>query len=139
MVRAADPTRPIDAVSGWYDQQCGDYLSVHNYFRDLKVYRDRAKSPRTFVISEFGGLTLPVEGHTSLTRTYGYEVFEDAELWQEKVCTQLAAVDALWEAGLAGYVYTQLSDVEEETNGLLTYDRRVNKFTTATTGDSAFE
>ena len=40
---------------------------------------------------------------------------------------------------MAGYVYTQLSDVEEETNGLLTYDRRVNKFTTETTGDSAFE
>ena len=129
MVRTLDPTRPIDAVSGWYDQRCGDYLSVHNYFRSLQVYPDTAK--RAFVISEFGGIVYHALGHTMLSQSYGYEVFDDAARWREALATQLATVDALEPQGLAGYVYTQLSDVEEETNGILTYDRRVNKLDNA--------
>jgi len=131
-VREVDPTRPINAASGWYDQACGDYLAEHNYFRDLRVRRDRAGErrlghPRAFVISEFGGLTYHVDGHSSLERDYGYQAFDDAGAYREAVRAKLAEVDALEAQGLAGYVYTQLSDVEEETNGLLTFDRRVNK------------
>lgn len=127
LVRGLDPTRPIDAVSGWYDQACGDFLSVHNYFRPLEVYDDPARPRRAFVISEFGGLSYRVEGHSSLTTSYGYGSFSSRASFQEAVRESLSRADALEERGLAGFVYTQLSDVEEETNGLLTYDRRVNK------------
>ncbi|WP_301155868.1 glycoside hydrolase family 2 protein [Gordonibacter sp. RACS_AR68] len=126
-VRALDPTRPIDAVSGWYDQRCGDFLSVHNYFRPLEVYPDAAQPPRAFVISEFGGLSHHVDGHSSLETSYGYGSSGDLASFRGAVRATLAQADALEGEGLAGYVYTQLSDVEEETNGILTYDRRVNK------------
>ena len=126
-VRALDPTRPIDAVSGWYDQRCGDFLSVHNYFRPLEVYPDAARPPRAFVISEFGGLSHHVDGHSSLETSYGYGSSSDLASFRAGVRATLETADALEAEGLAGYVYTQLSDVEEETNGLLTYDRRVNK------------
>lgn len=127
LVRGLDPTRPIDAVSGWYDQACGDFLSVHNYFRPLEVYDDPVRPRRAFVISEFGGLSYRVDGHSSLTTSYGYGSFSSLASFQEAVRESLSHADALEERGLAGFVYTQLSDVEEETNGLLTYDRRVNK------------
>lgn len=126
-VRNLDPTRPIDAVSGWYDQGCGDFLSVHNYFRPLEVYKDSVHPKRAFVISEFGGLSYHVQGHTSLASSYGYGSFSGASSFRTAVRDALAQADALEERGLAGFVYTQLSDVEEETNGLLTYDRRLDK------------
>lgn len=126
-VRAIDPSRPVDAVSGWYDQACGDFLSVHNYFRPLEVYRDEARPARAFVISEFGGSSCHLADHSSLATSYGYAACPDPASFRDAVHKTLAQADALEAEGLAGYVYTQLSDVEEETNGLLTYDRRVNK------------
>lgn len=125
-VRAIDPTRPIDATSGWYDQGCGDYASEHNYFRKLCVHLPRGSS-RAFVISEFGGLTWHVEGHSSFLEPYGYAGFDSLEEWRRAVRSLLDEAAALEAKGLSGYVYTQLSDVEEETNGLLSFDRRVNK------------
>lgn len=125
-VRAIDPTRPIDATSGWFDQRCGDYESEHNYFRKLRVHRPRGSS-RAFVISEFGGLSWYVEGHSSFLGSYGYADFKSVGEWRAAVRALLAEAVALEARGLAGYVYTQLSDVEEETNGLLSYDRRVDK------------
>jgi len=138
LVRAMDASRPVDSVSGWYDQSCGDFLSVHNYFRELEVYRDHAKpedardvfnadGSRAFAISEFGGLAFLVPGHSLYDLSYGYASFETIEDWREGVREQLAQADALEAKGLAGFVYTQLSDVEEEVNGLVTYDRRVVK------------
>lgn len=73
-VRAIDPTRPIDATSGWFDQGCGDFVSEHNYFRKLRVHLPRGSS-RAFVISEFGGLTWHVKGHSSFLEPYGYAGF----------------------------------------------------------------
>ncbi len=125
MVRALDPTRVVDAVSGWYDQGCGDFKSQHNYFRDLRVWPCRRG--RAYFVSEFGGLTHRVDGHSALDEAYGYEPFDDRGEWRQAVRTLLAHMDALEGRGLAGYVYTQVSDIEEETNGILTYDRRINK------------
>lgn len=138
LVRSADASRPVDSVSGWYDQSCGDFHSVHNYFRKLEVYRDHAKpeevrdvfnsdGARAFAISEFGGLAFLVPGHSLYDVAYGYASFDTIEAWREGVRDHLAQVDALEAQGLAGYVYTQLSDVEEEVNGLVTYDRRMVK------------
>lgn len=126
MVKRIDPTRVVDAVSGWYDQRCGDFKSVHNYFRDLTVWPDRL-AKRAFFVSEFGGYTHRVEGHSSLDEAYGYEPFDDVREWRRTVRESLAHMDSLESKGLAGYIYTQVSDIEEETNGILTYDRRVNK------------
>lgn len=128
MARSIDSTRPIDAASGWYDQACGDYRSVHNYFRPLKVWPDRhGAAPRAFVISEFGGLALPVPRHSAMKQSYGYDTFEHPQDWQDAVRSLLAQADRLEREGLSGYVYTQVSDVEEEANGIITYDRMVNK------------
>lgn len=128
MVRSIDSTRPIDATSGWYDQACGDYWSVHNYFRPLEVWPDRRMSiPRAFIISEFGGLALSVPHHSAMKRSYGYDTFESPQDWRTAVRSLLAQADGLAQEGLAGYVYTQVSDVEEESNGIITYDRMANK------------
>ena len=127
LVRTLDPTRPVSSTSGWYDQGCGDLWSVHNYFRPLEVWPDRARPARAFVISEFGGVSWAVPGHVSLATSYGYDQAAGGEEFAAEVHGLLEQADALEAEGLAGFVYTQLSDVEEETNGLLTYDRRVNK------------
>ncbi len=122
-----DPTRPVDATSGWYDQGAGDLWSIHNYFRPLGPERGRAARGRAYLLSEFGGVTLSVAGHVSRESSYGYGAVGDAEAFRRELAELLAKADALEAQGCAGFVYTQLSDVEEETNGLLTYDRRVNK------------
>ena len=126
-VRRIDRTRPVSATSGWYDQGCGNFFSVHNYFRPLRVWRDRRRADRAFVISEFGGVSWAVADHVSLGTSYGYEEAAGGKEFAAEVRALLARADSLEAGGLAGYVYTQLSDVEEEINGLLTYDRRVNK------------
>ena len=128
-VCALDATRPIDATSGWYDQDCGDFLSIHNYFRPLRTgWRGKQHENRAAVISEFGGLAQMTPGHTSLDYSYGYGDFATVKDWRVAVQKLLAEAESLQVEGLAGYIYTQVSDVEEEVNGLLTYDRKINKF-----------
>ena len=128
-VRALDATRPIDATSGWYDQGCGDFLSIHNYFRPLRAgWSGKQRENRAVIISEFGGLAQMTPGHTSLDHSYGYGDFATVEDWRGAVQKLLSEAESLQVEGLAGYVYTQVSDVEEEVNGLLTYDRKINKF-----------
>ena len=83
---------------------------------------------RAFVISEFGGLAQLVPEHAAVSRAYGYGEYDSIDDWRAAVRSVLASAAALESRGLAGYVYTQVSDVEEELNGLLTYDRRVDKF-----------
>ena len=128
-VHALDATRSIDATSGWYDQGCGDFLSIHNYFRPLRAgWRGKQHGNRAAVISEFGGLAQMTPGHTSLDHSYGYGDFATVKDWRVAVQKLLAEAESLQVEGLAGYIYTQVSDVEEEVNGLLTYDRKINKF-----------
>ena len=128
-VRALDTTRPIDATSGWYDQGCGDFLSIHNYFRPLRAgWHGKQRGNRAAIISEFGGLAQMTPGHTSLDHSYGYGDFATVEEWRAAVQKLLTEAESLQVEGLVGYVYTQVSDVEEEVNGLLTYDRKINKF-----------
>ena len=125
LVKEKDPTRPVDHASGWFDQKGGDFKSIHNYFRPLKVKLD---GKRAFVISEYGGFACRIPDHSSVERIYGYRKFATTQeltaAYQELIEKHLLP---LKEAGLSGAVYTQLSDVEEEVNGLVTYDRRVVK------------
>ncbi len=123
-IKEKDPTRPVDQTSGWFDQGGGDFKSVHNYFRRLKVPKD----PRAFVVSEYGGYACHIDGHSSVERIYGYKKFSDREALTKAYHKLIdEELKPLIDKGLCGAVYTQVSDVEEEVNGLLTYDRKVCK------------
>ena len=121
-VKRADPTRPVDHASGWFDQGGGDVRSVHNYFRPLTVQ----KTSRAFVISEYGGANCNIPGHSMSDKVYGYRTVGEAEFGRS-FKDLMRQILALKTEGLSGAVYTQVSDIEEETNGLLTYDRKINK------------
>lgn len=119
-----DPTRLIDSASGWFDRGTGDFKSEHNYFDKLTVIPDK----RAFVISEYGGYACQIKEHISTHSVYGYKIYPNAELFRNayrKLHDE--ELMSLIDKGLCGAVYTQLSDIEDETNGLLTYDRRVCK------------
>lgn len=122
-VKKQDGTRFVDHASGWYDQKQGDMRSVHNYFRKLKV----EKGPRPFVISEYGGYAYKTEGHLWTDRLYGYGAYKSAERLQAAYYELKKQIFSLIDDGLCGAVYTQVSDIEEEVNGILTYDREVWK------------
>lgn len=127
LVRRKDPFRLVDAASGWFEHGEGDFKSVHNYFRPLAVYRDA----RANVLSEFGGHVYHIDGHSMFEKTYGYHTCETAEEFGKSFMGLMEQLPGLCRQGLCGAVYTQVSDIEEETNGLLTYDRRVCKVTDA--------
>ena len=124
-VRKLDPTRPIDYASGWFDQGGGDLHSVHLYFRPPHFVGRFKKDARVLVISEYGGFSLAISDHQWTNEMFGYRHFKSVENYAEAF-TRLHAVDLpkVIERGLGGIVYTQLSDVEDEVNGLITYDRR---------------
>ena len=122
LVRKADPTRPIDHASGWFDQGGGDVRSVHNYFRPLVVEKDE----RAFVISEYGGINCQIPDHSMSSEVYGYHQ-TTAEEFPQAFAQAMEQIHALVDDGLCAAVYTQVSDIEEETNGLLTYDRKAGK------------
>lgn len=126
LVRSLDSTRPIDQASGWYDQKGGDIYSVHNYFRKQKVEKD--KFGRAFVISEYGGYAWCVPGHSFSEGVFGYRNYTDGESLNAGYRKLLdTEVFPLVENGLSAAVYTQVSDIEEEVNGLMTYDRKIVK------------
>ena len=125
-VRSIDPTRTIDHASGWHDQGVGQVVSRHVYFRKYAFKAD--KKGRAVLLSEFGGYNHHVSGHCFNNKNFGYKNFETPaqleiaieELYQKQIGP------AKME-GLAAAVYTQISDVEDELNGLMTYDRKVVK------------
>ena len=130
-VRGLDPSRPVDHASGWHDQGAGDLRSLHVYFRAVKAPRKR--DARVLALTEYGGFSLAIPDHTWSPRTFGYKTFATIQSWQDAV-VQLhdeQIVPAI-TGGLGATVYTQLSDVEDEVNGLVTYDRRVVKADEAT-------
>lgn len=127
LVKKKDPSRLVDSASGWFDQNCGDFISVHNYFRPLTV-PVKKWSGRAFFLSEYGGYACHIKGHSSVKRIFGYKRYSSLKEFRKayRALTRNSLLP-LRRQGLSGAVYTQLSDVEEEVNGLLTYDRKVNK------------
>ena len=129
IVKKLDGSRPVDAASGWFDFGGGDYRSEHNYFFKLQVPKKWKKNPggRAFVISEYGGLTLKIPGHIWKEQSYGYGKLSSQAEFQEQFRKLQEEIRALEKEGLSGAIYTQVSDIEEEINGIYTYDRRVRK------------
>ena len=129
-VQQKDPTRIIDSVSGWHDQGVDKTAlrSMHVYYTPLRVPRD----PRPVVLSEFGGYSMQTENHVfDPEREFGYKKFKtEAELIKALQELYLKKLKPLIGKGLCGAIYTQVSDVEEEINGLVTYDRAVQKVPT---------
>jgi len=119
-LRTLDGTRLVDEASGWFDQGGGDVHSLHNYFYPLRIRPQK----RTVALSEYGGIAWPMPGHEPPRKTYGYSTAKDRqELTARYKKLQLKTVLPQLEKGLSALVYTQLTDVEDEVNGLFTYDR----------------
>ena len=127
IVRQEDGTRLIDSASGWFDQGCGDMQSVHNYFFKLEV---KPEEERAAVLSEFGGIALQVQGHSACEELYGYGTYTELDALNQAYKELDEKVQALIPQVLCASVYTQVSDVEEEVNGVLTFDREVQKIKT---------
>ena len=125
-VKAQDPTRIVDHASGWYDQGAGDVMSMHKYIFPIPKIRP---DHRAFVVSEFGGYSLVLDDHVwNKRKSFGYMMFRSRQ-------TLTAAYEKLFRKQilplipqyLSAFIYTQVSDVEFEVNGILTYDRKVVK------------
>ena len=125
-VRQLDKTRVIDQASGWHDQGGGDIRSLHVYFKKVKLPRD---SERAVCLTEFGGYSFKDENHSfNPDGTYSYKKFATLAEFNDGVKKLYERdVIAKIDKGLSAAVYTQVSDVEDEVNGLLTYDRKVLK------------
>ena len=123
-LRALDGTRLVDEASGWFDQGGGDVHSLHNYFYPLRIRPQK----RTVALSEYGGIAWPMPGHEPPGKTYGYGTAKDkADLTKRYKMLQWKTILPQLGRGLSALVYTQLTDVEDEVNGLFTYDRAALK------------
>lgn len=124
-VREIDSGRLINEACGWFDQGGGDMYSIHNYRHKLKV---KPQQDRVVALTEYGGYAYPVEEHLSCKKEFGYQHYHSTEeltqnykrLWEEEIYPNL-------QYGLCSAIYTQTSDIEEEINGVLTYDREIVK------------
>jgi beta-galactosidase/beta-glucuronidase len=127
-VKDLDPGRVVNSVSGWLDMGTGEINDRHDYSLEPGV---QEPDPfRALVIGEFGGIGWPVQGHLwdPAIRNWGYQTYHDLESVQQAYRKKLASISGMHtQAGVIGAIYTQTSDVEGEVNGLLSYDRRVEK------------
>ncbi|WAP51079.1 glycoside hydrolase family 2 [Arthrobacter sp. ATA002] len=136
LLRSLDSSRSIDHASGWHDQGGGDLKSVHVYFVPFHLRTDWLRDGRAVVLSEYGGYSLRIPGHTFNEKEFGYRRFKTPEaLRQAYDKLHRRQIEPAVQHGLAATVYTQLTDVEDEVNGLLTYDRRVVKIDADTLRD----
>jgi hypothetical protein len=120
-----DPTRLVNSSSGWTDRGTGNINDIHHY-PDPAVQPVEEK--RAIVLGEFGGLGLPLQGHTWEQKNWGYRNMADTLQLLSKYESYYDQVHRfVIENGLSATIYTQTTDVETETNGLMTYDRKVNK------------
>jgi beta-galactosidase/beta-glucuronidase len=125
-LRNLDGTRLIDSTSGWFDKNTGDFASYHVYFKSPRIWNDGI---RLLSLSEFGGYSLPIVGHVFSSRSMGYRTFYTFRSYNEAVLglyrTQIERL--IKKQDLSVCVYTQLSDIEEEVNGIVTFDRKIIK------------
>ena len=126
-IRALDKTRTVDHASGWHDQKGGDVKSLHVYYKPYRFAPDPVG--RAVVLSEFGGYSHHIPEHSFCPKEFGYKRCKTPEaLMKDYERLYEREVISAKVKGLSAAVYTQLSDVEQETNGFVTYDREVVKF-----------
>jgi beta-galactosidase/beta-glucuronidase len=124
-IKELDPTRLVDNASGWADRGLGDVHDIHSYPGPDAPPNEPA---RAAVLGEFGGLGLPLKGHTwQEEKNWGYRSFENAEDLTNAYLELIKRLKELIKGGLSAAVYTQTTDVEIEVNGLMTYDRTIIK------------
>jgi beta-galactosidase/beta-glucuronidase len=126
LIKSLDPSRLVDDTSGWADRGVGDVNDMHKY---PGPGSPDPEQKRAIVLGEFGGLGLPVHGHTwQSEKNWGYRSYTDAasltSAYEDLVSKLFPLID---EKGLSAAIYTQTTDVEVEVNGLMTYDREVVK------------
>ena len=127
LLKSMDNTRIVDSASGWHDRGNTDVISKHIYFTPIKVHL----GVKPWCLTEFGGLSIRVKGHTFNNKMFGYKIFNSKEgltkayknLFEKTIIPQI-------KDGLSATVYTQVTDVEDDLNGLFTYDRKVQKIDT---------
>lgn len=127
LLKKWDSTRTVDSASGWHDRGTTDVISKHIYFTPIVVNQ----GDKPWLLTEFGGLSTRVKGHTFNDKMFGYKIFNSKQtltaaykkLFNKTIIPQIAK-------GLSATVYTQVTDVEDELNGILTYDRAVQKIDT---------
>lgn len=123
-----DPSRLINPASGGNFDESGNIMDLHNYPEPLMPDPDLFGHTRIVVLGEFGGLGLPLEGHTwQQKNNWGYQSFKNNEDLFKKYAEFIDRIPHFISKGLSAAVYTQTTDVEVETNGLMTYDRKIIK------------
>lgn len=128
-----DPSRLVNSASGGNFLKTGHILDIHNYpdpsMPDPEIFGEK----QVLVLGEFGGLGLPVEGHTWQQKdNWGYQNFKNNDELLKRYTRLMDDLKKLIPLGLSAGVYTQTTDVEVETNGMMTYDRKVIKIPEAT-------
>ncbi len=129
-LKALDSTRLYDSTSGWFFEKDSDISSEHIYFRRLQDVKLTTCEDRPLCISEFGGYSYKIEGHSyNLDKTYGYRAISNSDDYERAVCAlyREQVIPLISSHGLCATVFTQLTDVEDEVNGFITYDRQVVK------------
>jgi beta-galactosidase/beta-glucuronidase len=129
-VRALDPTRWVNATSGWFDLRLSDVYDVHSYHPE--PLRPKRMPDRAIVLGEYGGVGWPIQNHlwNPAMRNWGYQTYQDEAAYASAVEKKMAALlPMIREDAMCAAVYTQTTDVEGEVNGFLTYDRRFEKLT----------
>ena len=124
LLKEWDKTRTVDSASGWHDRGVTDVISKHIYFTPIVV----KQGDKPWLLTEFGGFSIRAKGHTFNDKMFGYKIYKSKEgvtrayskLFNKTVIPQIPK-------GLSATVYTQVTDVEDELNGLMTYDRKVLK------------
>ncbi|MCM1544236.1 MAG: glycoside hydrolase family 2 [Ruminococcus sp.] len=125
-VKAKDPSRIVDHASGWYDQKGCDLRSIHRYILPVTAPK---YDGRPFVLSEYGGYSQIIDDHVwNKSKSFGYQMYKSKESMTKayRKLHENQVIPAM-KKGLSATVYTQVSDVEFEVNGMLTYDREMIK------------
>ena len=124
-LKLIDPTRIIDSTSGWFRQNKSDVDSHQVYFKKPRIAQG---DTRPLVLSEFGGFSYRIDGHLFGEKNYGYRTCKSEKDFEEAVLELYTdGVLPLVKNGISALIYTQISDVEDETNGFITYDRKAVK------------
>ncbi|MGI8637799.1 MAG: glycoside hydrolase family 2 protein, partial [Segetibacter sp.] len=123
-----DPSRLVNTASGGNFNPAAEIMDLHNYPSPAMPSVELFGTNYALVLGEFGGLGLPLDGHTWQDKNnWGYQNFKTQDELYQRYATFINRIPALIKRGLSAAVYTQTTDVEVEVNGLMTYDRKVIK------------